>query len=197
MYGTEPLSGQLDKFMVVDAAGPLPALTKDWLKWCDDMFAYEMAASVMGEDIADDPPAPPVLPEGAVFEVEDWKTKHDLPFGIYVYDHHKKQGNLYRWLLRVKPEQVRIRFVYVSMEGVKPLEVYNGGKFATGSSWPSARRAGRSRTTESPPRTCGNAATARCARPATPAPPTRRGPRSSRASRTAASRRGPRKTSRR
>ena len=126
-YRGETLSGQLDKVRVaIPGATPEEekAFLDEWLDWCSLAFAAES----LGADVAD----APSIPEGARFLIEDWKTKHDVPFGIYVYDHHKKQGNIYRWLLRIPTDVADIRFVYVSMEAVKPLMVYNGGKFANG-----------------------------------------------------------------
>lgn len=135
LYRGEPLSGQLDKFMVLDKDGnPSRELTEQWAKWCEDAYLFEQAMAVFAGDAENVPatPPPPFDPTKVTFLIEDWKTKHDVPFGIYVYDHHKKQGNLYRWLLRIPKENVRIKFVYVSMRDVKGLHVYNGGKFANG-----------------------------------------------------------------
>lgn len=127
VYRGEVLSGQLDKVRVF-IPGATAEQEKDfldeWLDYCTMAFAAES----MGGDL----PEAPAIPEGARFGIEDWKTKHVVPFGIYVYDHHKKQGNLYRWLLRIPTDAADILFVYVSMEAVKPLRVYNGGKFANG-----------------------------------------------------------------
>ena len=131
MHRDIPLSGQLDKFQVTGAD---PEFAAEWAQWLADMYAWELAVQTFGSDAVSVPPAPaqPVIPEGATFLIEDWKTKDKVPFGIYVYDHHKTQGNIYRWLLRAPVERVVINFVYVSMTEVKTLQVYNGGKFANG-----------------------------------------------------------------
>lgn len=141
LYRGEPISGQLDKFMVEDADGtPRKDLAEQWAEYLDALYVWEQAIRIFGSDpsaedlpkAAPQPPQTPFDPSTVTFLVEDWKTKDKVPFGIYVYDHHKQQGNLYRWLLRIPGDRVRIRFIYVSMTEVKGLHVYNGGKFANG-----------------------------------------------------------------
>lgn len=133
MYRGEAISGQLDKFMVIDADGnPSRAMTEAWSDYLDKMFAYEQALAAGFEPGEVEEPAAPFDPETVTFVIEDWKTKDKVPFGIYVYDGHKSQGNIYRWLVRAPRARVAIKFVYVSMKEVKGLPVYNGGKFANG-----------------------------------------------------------------
>ena len=130
-YRGETLSGQLDKVRVTipgATAEQEKAFLDEWLDYCTMAFAAEM--------VGGEPSEAPVIPDGARFLIEDWKTKDKVPFGIYVFDHHKKQGNIYRWLLRIPTDIADIKFVYVSMTEVKPLMVYNGGKFANGRARP-------------------------------------------------------------
>lgn len=138
-YRGETISGQLDKFMVLDETDePSLEKTQQWVEYCEAAYNYEFAADFVGDDemLADDAPEPPFDPFTHTFLIEDWKTKDKVPFGIYVYEHHKQQGNLYRWLLRVPQPRVRIKFIYVTMTEVKTLQVYNGGKFANGKARP-------------------------------------------------------------
>lgn len=136
MYRGEILSGQLDTHRWSwpgSTAEEELAFGEAWLAYCQSAFMAEAAGTVFGDELGEAPDVVvPDMPEGAVLTIDDWKTKDKVPFGIYVYDHHKKQGNTYRWLARVPRDKVRIRFIYVSMTEVKTLHVYNGGKFANG-----------------------------------------------------------------
>jgi len=55
--------------------------------------------------------------------LRDWKSAKSLPKWDNPYTNHQQQVNLYRWLLKLEPEETDMEVVYVSMEGVKILKV--------------------------------------------------------------------------
>lgn len=74
------------------------------------------------------------------YTLQDWKTTKALPkYGAY--SSHIKQLNIYRWLLGLKPEEVRMEVHYFTMEGHKvcPLrdgtQKGRGGKKAVNQHW--------------------------------------------------------------
>ena len=122
------LSGQLDSVSVtLDGISDSSGFLAEWLDWCDDMYRWE------GED-PDVPSEPemPEIPKGTKFLIRDWKSKDELPTYSYVSSNHQKQGNLYRWLLRIPHRKADIEFVYVSMKGVRVMKLYSGGVFSNG-----------------------------------------------------------------
>ena len=129
MYRGTALSGQLDKLELKNVPNPKELLGQ-WVRWCEDMYIWEQNALPI------DLPAQPVLPAGARFLISDWKSKHELPTFTYVFSSHQEQGNLYRWLCRIPAGMVEIEFVYVSMEGVRVMPLYDGGTFRNGRAKP-------------------------------------------------------------
>jgi len=59
------------------------------------------------------------------YTLQDWKTTKALPkYGAY--KSHMQQLNLYRWLLGLSPDEVRMEVVYFTMEGVKVCPLRDG-----------------------------------------------------------------------
>lgn len=127
MFKGVAVSGQIDSWRIIGA--PVE-LTLEWDAWLEDMYAWEQGGSV------GDQPVQPVLPKGARFLVRDWKTKHDLPNFTYLASGHQKQGNLYIWLLRIPKDEVDTEFIYITMQGVKIMKLFNGGTYRNGRAKP-------------------------------------------------------------
>lgn len=127
VYKGVPISGQIDSVRVTGIPNAGEFLNA-WLDWTDAAYAAEIAEQPI--------PEAPALPEGARFLIRDWKTKNELPSYNYAAPSHQKQGNLYRWLLRIPSEIVDIEFVYIAMQGVKVCALAQGGKHANGRAKP-------------------------------------------------------------
>jgi hypothetical protein len=128
-YKGHPLSGQIDSVRVVGEREEVnAAILEEWIAYCDAAYEAEKAGQK--------PPKAPTLPDNVFFLIRDWKTKHELPTYTYVALSYQKQGNLYRWLMRLPRDRVVIEFVFVSMEGVRTMPLYNGGTFRNGRAKP-------------------------------------------------------------
>jgi len=119
------LSGQIDTWRIIGA--PVE-LTLEWHYWLQACFEAEQAGLPL--------PPQPVLPPGARFLVRDWKTKHELPTYTYLFAGHQKQGNLYNWLLRIPKGLSDTEFIYITMQGVKIMKLFNGGTYRNGRAKP-------------------------------------------------------------
>lgn len=127
-----PISGQLDSVgLTVEGISDSSGFLQTWLEWCDAMYDAESC----GEEVVEWP-VQPEIPRGAKFLIRDWKSKDELPTYTYVAQQYQKQGNLYRWLLRIPQKKVDIEFVFVSMKGVRVMKLYSGGVFSNGRSKP-------------------------------------------------------------
>ena len=150
-YRGLPISGQMDSISVsIEGITDTSDFLSRWLDWCDRMADMELSVEEGGKGPCDDcrffaeDPRPeyqtrscdahsqPAIPKGAKFLVRDWKSKDELPTYTYVSQSHQKQGNLYRWLLRIPSRKADIEFVYVSMKGIRIMKLYNGGLFSNG-----------------------------------------------------------------
>lgn len=150
-----PMSGQLDYVgLTVEGIADNSTFLTEWLDWCDRMFELEMSeADEVPEGcescrfMAEDPRPEynsracsrhqqPEIPRGAKFLIRDWKSKDELPTYTYVAQQYQKQGNLYRWLLRVPQKKADIEFVFVSMKGVRVMKLFSGGVFSNGRAKP-------------------------------------------------------------
>lgn len=152
-YRGIPISGQLDYVgLTVNGIADSGTFLTEWMDWCDRMAELELS-------LADDVPIgcddcqyfaedkrldanqcskhrQPEIPQGAKFLIRDWKSKDELPTYTYVAQQYQKQGNLYRWLLRIPPKKADIEFVFVSMKGVRVQKLFSGGVFSNGRAKP-------------------------------------------------------------
>lgn len=154
-YRGIPISGQLDYVgLTVEGITDTGPFLKEWLDWCDRMADLETPEADGGPGPCDDcryfaeDPRPnyntrkcqkheqPEIPRGAKFLIRDWKSKDELPTYTYVAQQYQKQGNLYRWLLRIPAKKADIEFVFVSMKGVKIMKVLDGGVYSNGRAKP-------------------------------------------------------------
>jgi hypothetical protein len=127
VYKGVTISGQIDSVRVTGIDNAKEFLA-GWLDWCDLAYAAENENQPI--------PEAPEIPAGARFLIRDWKTKNELPSYNYAAPSHQKQGNLYRWLLRIDPKIADIEFVYIAMEGVKLIPLTDGGTHANGRAKP-------------------------------------------------------------
>lgn len=154
-YRNIPISGQLDYVgLAVEGIADSSGFLQEWLDWCDRMSRLELSlideVPVGCDDckyMAEDPRPEynsrlcqahqqPEIPRGAKFLIRDWKSKDELPTYTYVAQQYQKQGNLYRWLLRIPQKKADIEFVFVSMKGVKVMKLFSGGVFQNGRTKP-------------------------------------------------------------
>jgi len=122
-YGGAVLSGQIDKMRMLKHSR-------------DDMLAYLEWVRLAHAAEMEDKPLPERPFSDVEFEIEDWKSKDELPTYAYVAKRYVSQGNLYRWLLRIPKGMVHIDIVFVSMEGTRTMSLYEGGNFRNGRTKP-------------------------------------------------------------
>jgi hypothetical protein len=67
-----------------------------------------------------------IVQEGDVTVLEDWKTTNNLPRYDTPYTSHIQQVNLYRWLVGLDPDKVRLVVWYFSMDGMKRTVLKDG-----------------------------------------------------------------------
>jgi hypothetical protein len=152
-YRGIPLSGQLDYVgLTVEGISDNSGFLQEWLDWCDRMAELELSLidevpvgcddrRYFAEDRRLDTTEcskhrQPEIPKGAKFLIRDWKSKDELPTYQYVAQQYQKQGNLYRWLLRIPAKKADIEFVFVSMKGVRVMKMFDGGVFSNGRAKP-------------------------------------------------------------
>ena len=154
-YRGIPISGQMDYVgLTVEGIMDSGPFLNEWLDWCDRMADMERPVEDGGAGPCDDcrffteDPRPeyntrscqkhtqPEIPRGAKFLIRDWKSKDELPTFTYVAQQYQKQGNLYRWLLRIPAKKADIEFVFVSMKGVRLMKLFSGGVFSNGRTKP-------------------------------------------------------------
>lgn len=152
-YRNIPISGQLDYVgLTVEGISDTSGFLEEWLAWCDRMSHLELSlideVPVGCDDcvyIEEDKRLDysqcsrhrqPEIPRGAKFLIRDWKSKDELPTYQYVAQQYQKQGNLYRWLLRIPQKKADIEFVFVSMRGVRLMKLFSGGVYQNGRAKP-------------------------------------------------------------
>ena len=152
-YRNIPLSGQLDYVgLTVEGISDNSGFLQEWMDWCDRMANLEASiadpVSIGCDDcryFAEDKRLDtnecsthrqPTIPQGAKFLIRDWKSKDELPTYQYVAQQYQKQGNLYRWLLRIPQKKADIEFVFVSMKGVRVMKMFSGGVYSNGRTKP-------------------------------------------------------------
>lgn len=116
------ISGQVDTWRIVGTDNDA-WYTHLWDTWLSVDFGM--------------PETKPELPKGARFRIRDFKSKHDVPTGTYLAKRYQQQGNLYAWLLQVpSPDMLDCEFVFVSMNGIRVMSLFNGGTFGNGRAKP-------------------------------------------------------------
>lgn len=64
--------------------------------------------------------------------LRDYKSTNELPYYNTAYTDHRRQLNIYRWLLYLDPAETDLEIVYISMAGVKIIPLSAGGETRTG-----------------------------------------------------------------